>query len=248
MKTVIITGGTKGLGKEIAKVFAQHNYNLVLTYLQDDESALQTKKELEQFNVETMIIKSDVSKEQKVIELLDSAKIKFKSIDVLINNAGIAIDTTLEDKTVDNFKRILDTNLIGPFLTSKYIGQFMFNQGFGKIINISSTNAIDTYYKEGLDYDASKAGLNSLTLNFANIYAPVINVNAIACGWINTEMNENMDQEFKNKEMSKILLNRFAEPKEIASIVYFLTTQEASYINGSIIRVDGGLKDERLNR
>ena len=240
MKTVIITGGTKGLGKEIAKVFAQHNYNLVLTYLQDDESALQTKKELEQFNVETMIIKSDVSKEQKVIELLDSAKIKFKSIDVLINNAGIAIDTTLEDKTVDNFKRILDTNLIGPFLTSKYIGQFMFNQGFGKIINISSTNAIDTYYKEGLDYDASKAGLNSLTLNFANIYAP--NVNAIACGWINTEMNENMDQEFKNKEMLKILLNRFAEPNEIASIVYFLTTQEASYINGSIIRVDGGLK------
>ena len=242
MKTVIITGGTKGLGKEIAKVFAQHNYNLVLTYLQDDESALQTKKELEQFNVETMIIKSDVSKEKKVIELLDSAKIKFKSIDVLINNAGISIDTTLEDKTVDNFKRILDTNLIGPFLTSKYIGQFMFNQGFGKIINISSTNAIDTYYKEGLDYDASKAGLNSLTLNFANIYAPVINVNAIACGWINTEMNENMDQEFKNKEMSKILLNRFAEPNEIASIVYFLTTQEASYINGSIIRVDGGLK------
>ena len=242
MKTVIITGGTKGLGKAIAKVFALHNYNLVLTYLHDDASALQTKKELEQFNSKVMIVKSDVSSEQEVIKLLDSVKSRFESIDVLINNAGIAIDTTLDDKNVDNFKRILDTNLIGPFLTSKYIGRFMFNQGYGKIINISSTNAIDTYYKEGLDYDASKAGLNSLTLNFADIYAPVINVNAIACGWINTEMNKDMDQEFKDKEVSKILLNRFAEPEEIANVVYFLTTKEASYINGSIIRVDGGLR------
>ena len=242
MKTVIITGGTKGLGKAIAKVFALHNYNLILTYLHDDASALQTKKELEQFNSEVMIVKSDVSSEQEVIKLLNSVKSRFESIDVLINNAGIAIDTTLDDKTVDNFKRILDTNLIGPFLTSKYIGQFMFNQGYGKIINISSTNAIDTYYKEGLDYDASKAGLNSLTLNFADIYAPVINVNAIACGWINTEMNKDMDQEFKDKEESKILLNRFAEPEEIANVVYFLTTKEACYINGSIIRVDGGLR------
>lgn len=242
MKTVIITGGTKGLGKAIAKVFALHNYNLILTYLHDDASALQTKKELEQFNSKVMIVKSDVSDEQEVIKLLDSVKSRFESIDVLINNAGIAIDTTLEDKTVDNFKRILDTNLIGPFLTSKYIGQFMFNQGYGKIINISSTNAIDTYYKESLDYDASKAGLNSLTLNFADIYAPVINVNAIACGWINTEMNKDMDQEFKDKEESKILLNRFAEPEEIANVVYFLTTKEACYINGSIIRVDGGLR------
>lgn len=242
MKTVIVTGGTKGLGKAIAKVFALHNYNLILTYLHDDASALQTKKELEQFNSKVMIVKSDVSDEQEVIKLLDSVKSKFESIDVLINNAGIAIDTTLDDKTVDNFKKILDTNLIGPFLTSKYIGRFMFNQGYGKIINISSTNAIDTYYKESLDYDASKAGLNSLTLNFADIYAPVINVNAIACGWINTEMNKDMDQEFKDKEVSKILLNRFAEPEEIANVVYFLTTKEACYINGSIIRVDGGLR------
>ena len=242
MKTVIITGGTKGLGKAIAKVFALHNYNLILTYLHDDASAKKKKKELEQFNSEVMIVKSDVSNEQEVIKLLDNVKSRFESIDVLINNAGIAIDTTLDDKTVDNFKKILDTNLIGPFLTSKYIGRFMFNQGYGKIINISSTNAIDTYYKESLDYDASKAGLNSLTLNFANIYAPVLNVNAFACGWINTEMNKNMDQEFKEKEASKILLNRFAEPEEIANVVYFLTTKEASYINGSIIRVDGGLR------
>ena len=242
MKTVIITGGTKGLGKAIAKVFALHNYNLILTYLNDDESALHTKQELEQFDIKVTIIKSDVSDEQEVIKLLDNIKSSFQTIDVLINNAGISIDTTLEDKTVDNFKKILDTNLIGPFLTSKYIGKYMYNQGYGEIINISSTNAIDTYYQESLDYDASKAGLNSLTLNFANIYAPLVKVNAIACGWINTDMNKNMSQEFKDKEIAKILLNRFAEPEEIANVVYFLTTKEASYINGSIIRVDGGVR------
>ena len=242
MKTVLITGGTRGLGKAIAELFAKNNYNLVLTYSQDDKSAIQTKKELEQFNVKTMIIKSDVSKEEEVIKLLDSIKSDFQTIDVLINNAGVSIDTALEDKTVDNFKRILDTNLIGPFLTSKYIGKYMYDQGYGKIINISSTNAIDTYYQESLDYDASKAGLNSLTLNFANIYAPLVKVNAIACGWINTDMNKNMSLDFKDKELSKILLNRFAQPEEIANVVYFLTTKEASYINGSIIRVDGGLK------
>ena len=242
MKTVIVTGGTKGLGKAIAKVFALHNYNLILTYLNDDESALQTKQELEQFPIKVTIVKSDVSNEQEVIKLLDNIKSNFQTIDVLINNAGISIDTTLEDKTVDNFKRILSTNLIGPFLTSKYIGKYMYDQGYGKIINISSTNAIDTYYQESLDYDASKAGLNSLTLNFANIYAPLVNVNAIACGWINTDMNKDMEQEFKDKEIAKILLNRFAQPEEIANVVYFLTTKEASYINGSIIRVDGGLR------
>ena len=240
MKTAIITGGTRGLGKEIAKILAKNNYNLVLTYLKDDETAIKTKKDLEQYNTKIMIVKSDVSKEKEVIKLLDNIKLSFTSIDVLVNNAGISIDTTLEDKTVDNFKTILNTNLIGPFLMCKYIGNYMYEQGYGKIINISSTNSIDTYYKESLDYDASKAGLNSLTLNFANIYAPIINVNAVACGWINTEMNKNMDNDFKKQETNKILLNRFAEPFEIANVVYFLTTDSASYINGSIIRVDGG--------
>lgn len=239
--TIVITGGTRGIGKAIALALAKAKHNLVLTYVNDDKNALQTKEELEKYT-NVLILKSDVSKEEEVIKLLDNTISKFDLIDVLINNAGIAIDTILEDKTVDNFKRILDVNLIGPFLTSKYIGQFMFKQGFGKIINISSTNSIDTYYQESLDYDASKAGLNSLTLNFANIYAPIINVNAVACGWINTEMNKNMAHEFKDKEISKILLNRFAEPSEIANVVYFLATDEASYINGSIIRVDGGVR------
>ena len=239
--TIIITGGTKGIGKAIALTLAKEKHNLILTYVNDDASALQLKKELEQ-HTNILILKSNVTKEEEVIKLLDIAVSKFNNIDVLINNAGISIDTTLEDKTVDNFKKILEVNLIGPFLTSKYIGGYMFKNKKGKIINISSTNGIDTYYKESLDYDASKAGLNSLTHNFANIYAPFVTVNAIACGWVDTDMNKDMDIEFRNKQLNKILLNRFANPSEIANVVNYLIND--TYINNSIIRVDGGVKND----
>ena len=238
---IIITGGTKGIGKAIALILAKNNHNLVLTYVNDDTSALQTNKELEKYT-DVLVLKNDVSNEDEVIKLLDIAISRFGDIDVLINNAGIAIDTTLEDKTVENFKKILDVNLIGPFLTSKYIGDYMFKNKKGKIINISSTNGIDTYYKESLDYDASKAGLNSLTHNFANIYAPYVTVNAIACGWVDTEMNKDMDIEFKNKQLNKILLNRFANKEEIANVVNYLIND--TYINNTIIRVDGGFKND----
>lgn len=239
--TIVITGGTRGIGKAIALALAKAKHNLVLTYVNDDKNALQTKEELEKYT-NVLILKSDVSKEEEVIKLLDNTISKFGSIDVLINNAGIAIDTILEDKTVDNFKRILDINLIGPFLTSKYIGEYMFKNKKGKIINISSTNGIDTYYKESLDYDASKAGLNSITHNFANIYAPYVIVNAIACGWVDTDMNKDMDNDFKNKQLNKILLNRFANPEEIANVVNYLIND--TYINSTIIRVDGGVKND----
>ena len=239
--TIILTGGTKGIGKAIALTLAKEKHNLILTYVNDDTSALQLKKELEQ-HTNILILKSNVTKEEEVIKLLDIVISNYNNIDILINNAGISIDTTLEDKTVDNFKRILDVNLIGPFLTSKYIGGYMFKNKKGKIINISSTNGIDTYYQESLDYDASKAGLNSLTHNFANIYAPYVIVNAIACGWVDTAMNKDMDIEFKNKQLSKILLNRFANPEEIANVVNYLIND--TYINNSIIRVDGGVRND----
>ena len=239
--TIVITGGTRGIGKAIALFLAKAKHNLVLTYVNDDKNALQTKEELEKYT-NVLVLKSDVSKEEEVIKLRDNTISKFGSIDVLINNAGIALDTILEDKTVDNFKRILDVNLIGPFLNSKYIGEYMFKNKKGKIINISSTNGIDTYYKESLDYDASKAGLNSITHNFANIYAPYVIVNAIACGWVDTDMNNDMDIEFKNKQLNKILLNRFANPEEIANVVNYLIND--TYINSTIIRVDGGVKND----
>ena len=118
----------------------------------------------------------------------------------------------------------------------------MLKQKEGNIINISSTNGIDTYYEYSLDYDASKAAVINLTHNFASHYAPYVNVNCVCPGWINTPMNKNLDKEFIKDEENKILLGRFANPEEITALVYFLSTDEANYINDSIIRIDGGKK------
>jgi len=239
LKNVLITGGTRGIGYSIALKFAMNGYNLILNYVNDDIQANKVKDELEQFGVKVLLVKGDVSKEEDV-KLIYSKCLEFGDIDIVVNNAGIAMDCLVEDKLSDNFKRILDVNLIGPFLISKYFGKLMYENKKGCIINISSTNGIDTHYPESMDYDASKAGLNSLTMNFANVYSPYVRVNAAACGWVNTDMNKDMDLEYKKNEESKILLNRFAEGSEIANVVYFLASDEASYINGSIIRVDGG--------
>jgi len=239
-KTVLITGASKGLGAAIAKKFAKNNHNIILNYNSSEEQAKQLEQELKQYNIEVLTIKADITKEDEIKNMVEKSIEKFKKIDILINNAGIAIDTIFEEKTKENFMKTLDTNLIGPFLLSKYVGEYMLKEKQGCIINISSTNGIDTYYEYSLDYDASKAGLISLTHNLALHFAPYIRVNCVAPGWINTEMNKNLDEEYKKTEERKILLNRFAEPEEIANVVYFLTTDEAKYINNEIIRVDGG--------
>ena len=172
--------------------------------------------------------------------MVEKTIIEFGYIDCLVNNAGIAIDTIFEDKTKENFIKILNTNLIGPFLVSKEVGKYMLERKQGSIINISSTNGIDTIYPESIDYDASKAALISLTKNLAIEYAPYIRVNTVAPGWTLTDMNKNLDDEYVKEECESILLKRFADPSEIAKVVVFLASSDASYINSEVIRVDGG--------
>lgn len=242
-KVVLVTGGSKGIGAATVEVFAGHNYNIVLNYAHDEEAAKGVKDRIEStYSVSVLLAKADVSKIEDVQNMVEMAIQTFGHIDVLVNNAGIAIDQTFEDKTDVEFRKVLDVNLIGPFLMSKEVGKRMQEQGYGKIINVTSTNGIDTPYPESIDYDASKAGLISLTNNLATLFAPNVQVNAVAPGWVaHTEMNKELDEEFIKQESKNILLERFAEPKEIASVIYFLTTEDASYINNTVVRIDGGL-------
>ena len=239
-KTAIITGSSRGIGAATALYFAEKGFNIVINYVSNKEAADNLSKEInEKYQVDTLVVRCDVSNEREVINMLQLTKERFGRIDVLINNAGIAIDTTLEDKTVDNFHRTLDVNLIGTFLTCKYIGTYMKEQGYGSIVNISSTNGIDSFYPYSMDYDASKAGVISLSHNFAIEYAPTIRVNCVAPGWVNTEMNKELDEEYIKEECEHILLGRFSEVEEIAKEIYHVAV-ESTYLNDSVIKVDGG--------
>lgn len=240
-KVVWVTGSSSGIGEATIKEFASLGADVVIHYYQHKEQAESIEKFIQfHYQVETLLVQGDVANEEDVKRMVEEVLNKFGQIDVLVNNAGIAIDTMFEDKTVDNFRRTLDVNLIGTFLMGKYIGKIMFNQKTGRIINISSTNGIDTVYPESIDYDASKAGVLSLTKNLAIQYAPYVLVNTLAPGWVNTPMNQELDSEMIEAEEKKILLGRFASPEEIAHVVVFLASDKASYINASVLRVDGG--------
>lgn len=240
-KTVLITGGSRGIGKETSIEFAKNGYNVVINYVSDEKSALSLKEELEEkYSSDVMICKCDVSNEISVQKMVDDIINYYGRIDVLINNAGISNDTLLEDKKISDFKRVLDVNLIGPFILSREVGKHMLKNKSGVIVNVSSTNAIDTYYEYSIDYDASKAALISLTHNLSKYLAPYIRVNAVAPGWVNTDMNKNLDEDYMKEEEKSIYLKRFAEAKEIAKVIYFLASDDASYITNEVIRVDGG--------
>lgn len=235
-RVILVTGASRGLGECIAKVFLD---NKDIVYVNFNSTSLDELKEKYKEYPSAKFVKCDVSNEDEVIKMFDKIKEEQGHIDVLVNNAGIAIDTDLKEKTVANFNKILSVNLIGPFLTCKYVKDLMDK---GSIINISSNTGIDAYYSYGLDYDASKAGLINLTHNFASMYAPNIRVNCVAPGWIKTDMNKELGEDYEKEESKSILLNRFAEPKEVANVVYFLASDKASYIVDSVIKVDGGQK------
>ena len=247
-KVVLVTGSSKGLGKSIILEFAKNNYDVVINYNKSKKEALDLENKVKElYGVKVLTIKSDISKEDEVIEMKNAILKEFKHIDVLVNNAAVEISSNLEEKNYETFKEVFDVNVFGAFLVTKHIGREMFNNKSGSIINISSNNAINKYSIETMEYDSSKAALINMSNNFALAYAPYVRVNTITPGWIKTERIEKLDKELDNlfieEESKKILLNRFADPKEIAKVVLFLASSDSSYINQSVIQVDGGNKN-----
>ena len=239
-KVVLVTGASSGIGSATAKLFAKNHYNIVLQYHQNEAKAQKLAEEITStYQVKVLKIKVDITKEEDILRMKEEIKNTSLKLTGIINNAAIAIDTLPEDKTVADFKKVVSTNLIGPFMIYKYLASLM-DKGF--IINIGSTNGIDSYYPYSMDYDASKAGLHILTKDMAVDLGPNIRVNAVAPGWVETPMNESLTKEYKQEEIKKIIMNRFATPEEIAEVIYFLASDKASYINGAVIVVDGGRK------
>ena len=237
----LVTGSSRGIGRSTVLEMAKSGLDVIINYYHHEKEALELKKYiLDNYDVQVLCIKCDISVEEEVEKMVNEIVDHFGKIDILVNNASVCRDTLLMDKTVRDFKRILDVNLIGTYLCSKYVGKVMMENKKGKIINISSTNAIDTFYPESCDYDAAKAGVISLTHNLAREFAPFINVNCVCPGWVKTDMNKDLSIEQINEERKKILLGRFAEADEIAKIIVFLASSKANYINDAIIRVDGG--------
>ena len=240
-KVVLVTGGSRGIGKAIAIDFANKGYDVVINYKRADEEAKKLKEELETlYSIKALIVKADVSNEDEVQSMIKLIIKEFRKIDILVNNAGIAIDKEFDERTVEDWQLTLNTNLIAPFIVSKYVGSEMLKNKSGKIINISSTNGIDAFFPTSIDYDASKAGLISLTHNLAIQFAPFINVKCVAPGWVNTDMNKDLPKELIEEETNRIYKKRFAEPSEIAKVVTFLASEDADFINNEVIKVDGG--------
>lgn len=239
-KTVMITGGAKGIGKSTALMFAKEGANIVINYLSSDELANQLVREIEALGSSALAIKSDVASEKEVINMVNIAISKFNHIDILINNAGFAKDIPILERSSEEWEKTLGINLIGPYLCIKHVSKNMLENGNGKVINISSTSAIHSFSPDIIDYDSAKAGLIALTKNFAKALAPNVLVNAIAPSWVDTDMSKGLSYDFLEDEKRSIYLKRFAQPDEIAKTILFLASEDASYITGSVLVIDGG--------
>ena len=224
-KVVLVTGGAQGIGKAIVLELAKNHYDVVINYLTSNKAAALLEEEIKKnYDVRVMTVQADVSKEEEVDAMID-------------------LSNLFHLKTADEFRKTLDVNVVGAFNCSKRVYRHMLDQEYGRIINISSTNGINTYYPMCIDYDASKAALISLTHNLAFEYGPYINVNAIAPGFIGTDNElDGYDEEFLKEEEEKIMVNRYGKPEEVAYLVKFLISDEANFINNTIIRIDGGQK------
>ncbi|NLK95809.1 MAG: 3-oxoacyl-[acyl-carrier-protein] reductase [Clostridiales bacterium] len=240
-KVAIVTGAAKGIGKAIAIKLASKGINIVLNYRSSEDEAIKVENEIKTFGVEVLRVKGDISKIEDVENLINSAKEKFGKIDIMVNNAGITKDTLLLRMKEEDFDSVIDVNLKGVFNCLKTITPIMVKQRAGKIINLSSVVGIVGNAGQ-VNYAASKAGVIGMTKSLAKeIGARGITVNAIAPGFIETDMTEVLGEKYKEEVKNGIPLKRLGKPEDVANVVAFLASDDANYITGQVIHVDGGM-------
>jgi 3-oxoacyl-[acyl-carrier protein] reductase len=240
-KRVIVTGGTRGLGKAIALSFAREGAWVGINYSSDDKSASRTEAELEGLATKSLLLKADVSSRSDVEKAIGSVLDQWEYVDILVNNAGIIRDKLLMFLDEEDWDRVLEVNLKGTYLWSRAIIKTMIARRFGRIINITSPSAI-TGRAGQTNYAASKGGIISFTKSLSKEMARLgITVNAVCPGIISTPMTEDLDQETKRNFLNMIPMGRFGEPEDVAWAVLFLASEKAGYITGQVLAADGGL-------
>jgi 3-oxoacyl-[acyl-carrier protein] reductase len=239
-QVALVTGGARGIGKQIALTLAKEGAHIVIFDVNMDEAA-KTQGEIEALGRQTLAFKADVTDSKQVEESIIKILDKFKRVDILVNNAGITRDALLLRMTDSDWDAVINVNLKGTFICTKYVSKVMIKQVYGRIINIASISGLIGNVGQA-NYSASKAGIIALTKTAAKELARRnINVNAIAPGFISTDMTAKLPEEIKAKMLSFIALNRFGEAQDIANLCLFLASQDSSYITGKVIVVDGGM-------
>lgn len=240
-KTVLITGASKGIGKSMARGFAQEGYNVIINYCNSKNEAQNLEKELTDKGFSVKSIKADVGNYNEVLKMVEEANNKFGTIDILVNNAGIAQQKLFTDITNEDFDNMVNINLKGVFNCTKAVLKDMINKKYGKIINISSMWGVVGASCE-VHYSAVKAGVIGMTKALAKEVGPSgINVNCIAPGVINTQMNSNLDEDTLNVLKEETPLGIIGESEDITNLAMFLASDKSKFITGQIITADGGL-------
>lgn len=240
-KLAIITGGTRGIGKQIALTFAKEGYNIAINYRTENDDLKNTKKEIEENNVKCFTFQGDVTNFKDCEQFVKQIVEEFGNIDVLVNNAGITRDTLLMRMKEEDFKQVIDTNLIGTFNVTKNVISYMMKARSGRIINISSVVGISGNAGQ-TNYAASKAGIIGFTKSLAKeVASRNITVNAVAPGFIDTQMTAVLKEDIKEDIAKKIPLKRMGTPQDVANVVKFLASSDSSYITGQVINIDGGM-------
>lgn len=240
-KVALITGASRGIGKQIAITLAKEGYSIALNYRSENDTLLEIQKEIEGYNVKCLKVKGDVSNFEDAERITKETIDEFGKIDVLVNNAGITKDMLLLRMKQEDFKNVIDVNLVGTFNMTKNVSNYMMKARQGRIINISSVVGISGNAGQA-NYSASKAGIIGFTKSLAKELASRnILVNAVAPGFIETDMTNVLKDDTKQKILEQIPLKREGTAEEVANVVKFLASNDSSYITGQVINIDGGM-------